>query len=130
MQMVQIRTKIWESLRASTMKHTAELALLHGGAHHCMIEAREEGSRKTAVRFACLLGSLAAFRRLYTCSMSIAPASAARQAHAQALALCSAQLQNSALNTPKTPLAFQGDLTLGSNWHVCSAAKPVPRLCS
>ena len=41
-----------------------------------MIEAREEGSRKTAVRLACLLGSLAAFRRLYTCSVSLAPASA------------------------------------------------------
>ena len=45
------------------------------------------------MRFACLLGSLAAFRRLYTCSMSCAPASAAKQAHAQALAQYSAQLQ-------------------------------------
>ena len=96
----------------SRVAHAARLAGLHGGgAHHCMIEAREKGSRNTAVRFACLLGSLAAFRRLYTCSMSCAPASAAKQAHAQALAQYSAQLQGSYSGPPSTS-------TLTTGWEL------------
>ena len=42
----------------------------HQMAHHCSTEEREEGSRKTAVRFARMPGCLADSNRLSSCSLS------------------------------------------------------------